>query len=152
MGAWKDRSGSLPIQRWNKWGICKGSCRSRQRKKTSESCLFKGRLMVQPEMWTAFIQHKQPTALQRPALQLSVNAAVYLFRVLEIPLWYSNTCVVCIASSLGVVLNERVEAVGHVWKLTGIERNRVLYCSSQPGASCCINFKYSHSWGGSVGT
>lgn len=34
--------------------------------------------------------------LQRPPLELSVNAAVYLFRDLEIPLWYSNICVVCI--------------------------------------------------------
>lgn len=59
--------------------------------------------MVQPVMWYTSFQQKQPTALQRPHLVLLVNAAVFLFSGLEIPLWYLNICVVCLASGIGVV-------------------------------------------------
>lgn len=98
--------------------------------------------MVQPVMWCTSFQQKQSTALQRPCLVLLVNAAVFLFSDLEIPLWYLNICVACLAYSMGVVFNERGEATWHVWKPAGTERNKVLYCSSQPGISRYINFKY----------
>lgn len=60
--------------------------------------------MVQPVMRSASSQQKQSTVLQRPQLVCKVSAVVLLLSDLEIPLWYLNICVVCLASSIGVVV------------------------------------------------